>query len=116
MKFSDIPANPSIKRKLIQTIQDQRVSHAQLFFGPEGSWKLALAIAYAQLINCTAPKYPVSPPIAPKSPKGDLLPLCGMTSPQPSPLRGGSKSPLGDLGAIGGETGYLGAVQLISWA
>jgi len=55
MKFSDIPAGPSIKTKLIQTIQDQRVSHAQLFFGPEGSMKLALAIAYAQLINCQRP-------------------------------------------------------------
>jgi DNA polymerase-3 subunit delta' len=28
------------------------VSHAQLFFGPEGSRKLAMAIAYAQFINC----------------------------------------------------------------
>ena len=58
MKFSDIPADNSIKAKLIQTIGDQRVSHAQLFYGPEGSGKLALAIAYAQLINCTAPKSP----------------------------------------------------------
>lgn len=55
MKFSDIPAANSIKQKLIQTIQDQRVSHAQLLYGPEGSGKLALAIAYAQLINCTTP-------------------------------------------------------------
>lgn len=31
---------------------DNRVSHAQLFHGPEGSGKLALAIAYAQFINC----------------------------------------------------------------
>jgi len=31
---------------------DQRVSHAQLFYGPESSAKLALAIAYAQFINC----------------------------------------------------------------
>jgi len=28
------------------------VSHAQLFFGPEGSGKLAIAIAYAQYISC----------------------------------------------------------------
>jgi DNA polymerase-3 subunit delta' len=61
MKFSDIPADPGIKQKLIQTIQDQRVSHAQLFYGPEGSGKLALAIAYAQLINCAAPKSPPNP-------------------------------------------------------
>jgi len=53
MRFSDIQGCEEIKRKLIQTVLDQRVSHAQLFFGPEGSGKLALAIAYAQLINCT---------------------------------------------------------------
>ena len=80
MKFSDIPADNSIKAKLIQTIEDQRVSHAQLFFGPEGSGKLALAIAYAQLINCTAPKIPHSPLNGELSPKGE------------------SKSPSGDLG------------------
>ena len=53
MKFSEIPGNAGIKHKLIRTVLDQRVSHAQLFFGPEDSSKLALAIAYAQFINCT---------------------------------------------------------------
>lgn len=36
----------------MQTVRDQRISHAQLFLGPEGSGKLALAVAYAQFINC----------------------------------------------------------------
>jgi DNA polymerase-3 subunit delta' len=36
----------------VQTVADQRVSHAQLFYGPENPAKLALAIAYAQYINC----------------------------------------------------------------
>jgi DNA polymerase III subunit delta' len=53
MKFSEIPGNREIKGKLIRTVLDQRVSHAQLFFGPEESSKLALAVAYAQFINCT---------------------------------------------------------------
>ena len=53
MKFSEIPGNGQIKNKLVRTVLDQRVSHAQLFFGPEDSDKLALAIAYAQFINCT---------------------------------------------------------------
>jgi DNA polymerase III subunit delta' len=53
MQFKDIPGQEKIKLKLIQTVLDQRVSHAQLFYGPEGSGKLALAIAYAQYINCT---------------------------------------------------------------
>lgn len=37
----------------MKTVKESRVSHAQLFLGPEGSGKLALAIAYAQYINCT---------------------------------------------------------------
>lgn len=52
MLFSEIPGQTKIKQRLIQSVRDNRVSHAQLFLGPEGSGKLALAIAYAQYINC----------------------------------------------------------------
>ena len=52
MLFSDIIGQESVKTRLRQTVQDNRVSHAQLFLGPGGSGKLALAIAYAQYINC----------------------------------------------------------------
>jgi DNA polymerase-3 subunit delta' len=52
MKFSEIIGQEKIKKQLIQTVKNNRVSHAQLFFGPEGSGKLALAVAYAQYINC----------------------------------------------------------------
>ena len=52
MRFSDIPGQEAIKQRLRSTIKDERVSHAQLFMGPEGNGKLALAIAYAQFINC----------------------------------------------------------------
>jgi DNA polymerase-3 subunit delta' len=52
MRFSEIIGQEVIKKKLVQTVLDHRVSHAQLFFGPEGNEKLALAIAYAQFINC----------------------------------------------------------------
>ena len=61
VRFSDIAGNTEIKRKLIKTVIDQRVSHAQLFFGPEDSCKLALAIAYAQFINCTNRIIPAQP-------------------------------------------------------
>jgi DNA polymerase III subunit delta' len=50
--FKNITGQYEVKRRLIQTVHENRVSHAQLFFGPEGSRKLALAIAYAQYINC----------------------------------------------------------------
>jgi DNA polymerase III subunit delta' len=52
MLFSEIIGQDEIKRRLIHTVLEGRVSHAQLFTGPEGSRKLALAIAYAQFINC----------------------------------------------------------------
>lgn len=52
MLFKNITGQYEVKRRLIQTVQENRVSHAQLFYGPEGSRKLAIAIAYAQFINC----------------------------------------------------------------
>lgn len=52
MKFSDIPGNNKLKENLIRSVTDNRISHALLFFGPEGSASLALAVAYAQFINC----------------------------------------------------------------
>lgn len=52
MKFSDIIGLEPLKQRLKRTVLDNRVSHAQLFLGPEGSGKLALALAYAQYINC----------------------------------------------------------------
>ena len=52
MLFRDIPGQEQIKKKLIHTVTEGRVSHAQLFYGPEGSGKLALALAYARYICC----------------------------------------------------------------
>lgn len=52
MLFKEIIGQDHIKKQLIKTVEDNRISHAQLFMGPEGSGKLALAIAYAQYINC----------------------------------------------------------------
>jgi DNA polymerase-3 subunit delta' len=52
MKFSEIIGQEKVKQRLIKSVAENRVSHAQLFLGPEGSGKLAMAIAYAQYINC----------------------------------------------------------------
>lgn len=52
MQFSNITGQEEIKKQLIGTVHDNRVSHAQLFAGPVGSGGLALAIAYAQFLNC----------------------------------------------------------------
>jgi DNA polymerase-3 subunit delta' len=52
MLFNEIIGQQSIKERLIRSVKDGRISHAQLFLGPEGSGSLALAIAYAQYISC----------------------------------------------------------------
>lgn len=52
MQFKDIIGHYEVKKHLINSVKNNRVSHAQLFLGPEGSGSLALAIAYAQYVNC----------------------------------------------------------------
>lgn len=52
MLFKDIIGQEQIKAQLIHTVNDGRVSHAQLFLGNAGSGALPLAVAYAQYINC----------------------------------------------------------------
>ncbi|MFC5283734.1 ATP-binding protein [Pedobacter alpinus] len=52
MQFKDIVGQEAVKKHLIQTVKDERISHAQLFLGPEGSGSLVLALAYAQYISC----------------------------------------------------------------
>ena len=53
MQFAEIIGQDAVKQKLISTVRENRVSHAQLFLGPGGSGKLALGIAYAQYVNCS---------------------------------------------------------------
>lgn len=52
MLFSQIIGQQDIKQRLIRTVTEQRIPHAQLFRGSEGVGKLGLAIAYAQYICC----------------------------------------------------------------
>ncbi len=52
MKFSDIFGKQEIKDRLIASVRDNRISHAQLFSGFEGSYTLPLAVAYATYIQC----------------------------------------------------------------
>lgn len=55
MLFKEVVGNQETKKALIQQVESGRVSHAQLFLGPEGSGKLAMAIAYSQYLMCDAP-------------------------------------------------------------
>ncbi|MDR2425132.1 MAG: DNA polymerase III subunit delta [Prevotellaceae bacterium] len=53
MFFRDIVGQGKLKEKLVSTVVEERVSHAQLFEGAAGYGSLPLAFAYAQFIACT---------------------------------------------------------------
>ncbi len=53
MQFKEIVGQQAVKQRLLNSVRENRVSHAQLFLGPEGNGSLALAIAYAQYLSCT---------------------------------------------------------------
>lgn len=53
MLFADIIGQKEVKQRLIHSVQEGFVPHAQLFCGPEGAGKLPLAIAYSRYLNCT---------------------------------------------------------------
>ncbi len=52
MQFSEVIGQQDLKIQLAQMIQQNRLSHALLFLGKEGSGGLPLALAFAQYITC----------------------------------------------------------------
>lgn len=52
MYFKDIVGQEQIKKELIQSAKKEVVPHAQLFCGKGGAGTFALALAYAQYLNC----------------------------------------------------------------
>ena len=52
MRFKDIEGQRVLINHLTEIIDSGRVSHAQMFLGPTNSGSLALAVAYAQYLNC----------------------------------------------------------------
>ena len=53
MYFKDVLGQEKLKKLLMQSVREGAIPHAQLFFGPKGSAKLALALAFAQYVACT---------------------------------------------------------------
>ncbi|MDB9883032.1 hypothetical protein OAD66_07870 [Bacteroidia bacterium] len=53
MLFSNVIGLSSIKQKLQANVRENRLAHAQLFLGLEGSGKLGLALALTQYIYCS---------------------------------------------------------------
>lgn len=52
MQFAQIIGQQEVKDRLIRSVLDSRISHAQLFLGPEGAGAFSLAVAYIQYILC----------------------------------------------------------------
>lgn len=52
MNFEDIIGQVEVKKHLQQTIDENRVPHAQLFLGNQGFGILPMAITYAKEILC----------------------------------------------------------------
>lgn len=52
MLFKDVLVEDSLKKKLIDLVKENRISHAQLFLSQAGSHAFALSVAYAQYICC----------------------------------------------------------------
>jgi DNA polymerase III subunit delta' len=52
MQFREIIGHDLLKKELCDLMQDNRLAHALLFLGKEGSGALPLAIAFAQFVVC----------------------------------------------------------------
>ena len=53
MLFADIIGHSDLKEKLVASVKNNRISHALLFLGNDGTGNLPLAVAFAQYLNCT---------------------------------------------------------------
>ena len=56
MLFSDVIGQEEVKAQLRRQLNEDRIPHAQLFCGPEGCGKLAMALAYASALLCRQPE------------------------------------------------------------
>ena len=64
MSFSQVIGQSAVKQQLAELLQHNRLSHALLFLGKEGSGALPLALAFAQYVVCEKanPKKAVTSP------------------------------------------------------
>ena len=62
MQFKDVIGQEEVKQHLLELVEHNRLSHALLFLGKEGSGALPLAIAFAQYIVSLPSSSPVSVP------------------------------------------------------
>jgi DNA polymerase-3 subunit delta' len=62
MSFKNVIGQKEIQEKLVELVQHNRLSHALLFLGNEGSGALALALAFAQYTVCERVNKPQATP------------------------------------------------------
>ena len=84
MQFSQVIGQKEIKAQLIHMIQQNRLSHAQLLLGKEGSGALSLARAFAQYTVCEKVNGKTS--ISQKPVSSDDPSLFGDPEPKAEPL------------------------------
>lgn len=53
MKFIDIPGHEDVKRRLREMVDSDRIPHALILEGAEGTGKFSLARAFVQYLHCT---------------------------------------------------------------
>jgi DNA polymerase-3 subunit delta' len=59
MQFKDVIGQEPVKQHLIEMVQQNRLSHALLFLGKEGTGALPMAVAFAQFVICQPGEAPV---------------------------------------------------------
>lgn len=52
MSFTSVIGHSQVKQHLVELVHSNRLSHALLFLGPEGSGALPMALAFAQYVVC----------------------------------------------------------------
>lgn len=72
MLFSEVIGHPELKAVLANMVKQNRLSHALLFLGKEGSGALPLAMAFAQYVVSIPPAAPAVPDLF-----GNISPLSG---------------------------------------
>ena len=56
MLFKDVIGQETVKQQLVEMVEHNRLSHALLFLGREGSGALPLALAFAQYVCLLPPE------------------------------------------------------------
>jgi DNA polymerase-3 subunit delta' len=68
MLFKDVIGQEDVKQRLVEMIDHNRLSHALLFLGKEGSGALPLALAFAQYLTCQRTNSPHSQSVSALNP------------------------------------------------